>query len=345
MKHSHILKRISALILGSILFFGLGSTVSAAEYPDVRAIDWFYDYVQDVSEKGLMSGYTDTGCFGPTDKLTRGQFATILWRMDGEPGAIYDGSFPDVAGDEFYGAAVAWASENGIITGYSNNNHFGPNDYINREQLATILYRYAGSPETDATGVYNFPDGNSVNEFAVNGVAYAINNGIIKGDNGYIRPQGNVIRAECAAMISRYNADSGNNPPASPEQPADPENPTPHVHNWIEDENIIYQFSDTDIYICTCRKCGLFYGNNEDTFEVDYWTHVDETGHGSYTVVDVGVYRHLEKCSYCDEVRVGETSYYEYPAWKDGIFDQDYQYSIKLTPEQMDILGLPPLQQ
>ena len=88
---------------------------SAAEYPDVNPGDWYYEYVQDVSDKGLMSGYTDTGKFGPSDKLTRGQFATILWRMAGAPEVAYNGQFPDVSGNEFYGSAVAWASENGII--------------------------------------------------------------------------------------------------------------------------------------------------------------------------------------------------------------------------------------
>lgn len=218
-------KGMTATALSGMLVFGMGSVASAAEYPDVNPGDWYYEYVQDVSDKGLMSGYTDTGKFGPSDQLTRGQFATILWRMEGSPEVAYNGQFPDVSGNEFYGSAVAWASENGIITGYTNSGKFGAEDHINREQMATILYRYDGSPAVDQGGVYNFPDGNSVNEFALNGVAYATANGIIKGDNGYIKPQGNVIRAECATMISRFSSQE------NPDQNQGQEEPE-HVHDF-----------------------------------------------------------------------------------------------------------------
>ena len=91
-------KGMTATALSGMLVLGMGSVASAAEYPDVNPGDWYYEYVQDVSDKGLMSGYTDTGKFGPSDKLTRGQFATILWRMAGAPEVAYNGQFPDVSG-------------------------------------------------------------------------------------------------------------------------------------------------------------------------------------------------------------------------------------------------------
>ena len=248
-------KGMTATALSGMLVFGMGSVASAAEYPDVNPGDWYYEYVQDVSDKGLMSGYTDTGKFGPSDQLTRGQFATILWRMEGSPEVAYNGQFPDVSGNEFYGSAVAWASENGIITGYTNSGKFGAEDHINREQMATILYRYDGSPAVDQGGVYNFPDGNSVNEFALNGVAYAAVNGIIKGDNGYIKPQGNVIRAECATMISRFSSQE------TPDQNQGQEEPE-HVHDFstpvVEEQDV---WVDTSGYvqkeIMRCSTCDI----------------------------------------------------------------------------------------
>ena len=206
------LKGILVFMLSGFMFLGFGNTASAAEYPDVNPGDWYYQYVQDVSGKGLMSGYSDTGKFGPNDKLTRGQFATILWRMEGSPEVEYNGQFPDVAYGQFYTTPAAWASANGIITGYSSNGCFGPNDNINREQMATILYRYDGSPSVDVSSFAGFPDAGSVNEFAKNGIAYAVTNKILTGDNGNLVPQGHVVRAVCATMISRFdNGSSGNN--------------------------------------------------------------------------------------------------------------------------------------
>lgn len=175
--------------------------VMAAEYPDVTTGAWYYSYVQDVSDKGLMSGYND-GRFGPNDKLTRGQFATVLWRMNGSPD-MGSSSFADVPATSFYAKASEWARVNGVITGYSDG-RFGGNDNINREQVATILYRYSGG---EATGnIWEYPDGSSVSTFAREGMAYAVGNGIISGDNGYLNPQGDVVRAVAATMISRFNS-------------------------------------------------------------------------------------------------------------------------------------------
>ena len=238
-------KKLMAVMVSCMMFLGLGSVVSAAEYPDVNPGDWYYEYVQDVSEKGLMSGYTDTGKFGPNDKLTRGQFATILWRMAGSPEAAYNGQFPDVAGNEFYGAAVAWASENGIITGYTDSGKFGPNDNINREQMATILYRYDGSPEVDLSSYAGFPDAGSVNVFAQNGMAYAVSNQIVTGDNGYLVPQGTVVRAVCATMISRFSDSHATEP--SPEPTPDPEpQPEPEfdIQAWADKNGFVYNSTD-----------------------------------------------------------------------------------------------------
>lgn len=198
---NNLFKRLLAGTCTVCMLFFTSLPVMAAEYPDVTTGAWYYSYVQDVSDKGLMSGYND-GRFGPNDKLTRGQFATVLWRMNGSPD-MGSSSFADVPATSFYAKASEWARVNGVITGYSDG-RFGGNDNINREQVATILYRYSGG---EANGnIWEYPDGSSVSTFAREGMAYAVGNGIISGDNGYLNPQGDVVRAVAATMISRFNS-------------------------------------------------------------------------------------------------------------------------------------------
>lgn len=175
-------------------------------YPDVNESDWFYPYVKDVTEKGLMSGYSD-GTFGAYDNLGRGQFATILYRMESQPEITYDAKFPDVADGQFYTKPVLWASQNGIVTGYSATGTFGPADKITREQLAVMMYRYAkykGYDTTQRADLSRFPDAGSVSEFAQEAMSWSVANKIITGDNHKLNPQGDTARAVCATMMSRY---------------------------------------------------------------------------------------------------------------------------------------------
>lgn len=177
-------------------------------FKDVAVNSWYYDHVAYIYKQEIMTGLTDT-IFGPEDGLVRAQFAMILYRLVGEPEALYMWTFPDVGENEWYTDAVAWAGECGVITGYTNNGCFGPNDLINREQLAVMLYRYTKIQESDMGPVdysemERFEDSASVSDFAKDAVAWAVNAGIIQGDNGRINPQGNASRAECATMTERF---------------------------------------------------------------------------------------------------------------------------------------------
>lgn len=111
-------------------------------FKDVSSSDWFYDEVQYVYQKNLMNG-TGTSSFSPRDTLTRAMLVTILYRIEGEPSVSYSGKFSDVPSGRWYSKAVEWAAAQGIVGGYSNGK-FGPEDSVTREQLAAILYRYAG---------------------------------------------------------------------------------------------------------------------------------------------------------------------------------------------------------
>lgn len=177
-------------------------------YKDVTENDWYYPYVKDVFHKGLMTGLNET-TFGSADNLSRAQFAVILYRMEGAPDVDYQNLYPDVPAGQWYSGAVIWASKNGIITGYSHNGLFGTADNITREQMATMLYRYAkykGYDTEQLADLTSYPDYEKVSAFASDGMAWCVKNRIISGDGitGNLMPQGNTVRAVCATMISRF---------------------------------------------------------------------------------------------------------------------------------------------
>lgn len=208
----------------------VGTSVCAkdvSDYHDVPASAWFYSYVADVSTKGLMTGL-DENTFGASQNLGRGQFATVLYRMAESPETTYEVRFPDVPDGVFYSKPVIWASNSEIVTGYDNG-RFGASDNITREQMATMLFRYAKASglSTEAKEDYSgFPDAGRVSGFASEAVQWAVGSKIISGDNGNINPQGNVSRAVCATMISRFvSANEGGNEGGGEQTPETPENP------------------------------------------------------------------------------------------------------------------------
>ena len=181
-------------------------------FTDVPEGSWFYDYVAYVYHRGLMTGMSETK-FGPSGNLARAQFAVILYRMEGEPEVTYDEDdvFPDVTAD-WYKDAVMWGVQNGIITGYTDVGLFRPAKNITREEMAVLMYRYAKYKEKDVSvsgDLSAFPDGSSVSGFAKEAMQWAVANELITGDNGYIRPQNNLNRASCAAIIMRYDQKFG----------------------------------------------------------------------------------------------------------------------------------------
>lgn len=176
-------------------------------YSDVSEAAWFYDDAAYLYLYEMMTGLTKER-FGPAELICRGQVATILYRYAGEPDVAYSGYFPDVAEGQFYTDAVEWAAANSIITGYDDSGLFGPADPVTREQLATLLYRFASKQnyvtltEGDLT---SFPDGNMVSAFAAEAMSWSVGEGIIRGyGDGTLSPQNTAERAVCAAMIRRF---------------------------------------------------------------------------------------------------------------------------------------------
>lgn len=193
----------------TVSYGGLTDTfdVMVMPFEDVNPGDWFFEYVASVYQMNIMTGMQPT-VFGPGVDIPRAQFATILYRMEGEPDVDYSSRFPDVPDGQFYSDPVTWAAEQGIITGYSNGN-FGPNDKITREQMVVMMYRYASdylgidcSQRADLSG---YVDASWITGFAKDAMSWAVANGIISGkDATHLSPQGYACRAECAAIIDRF---------------------------------------------------------------------------------------------------------------------------------------------
>lgn len=182
-------------------------SIGAEVFSDVRKSDWFYSYVSYVLNKGIMTGMGDN-MFSPSSELSRAQFATVLYRIDGREDVSYSGRFPDVPDGTFFTKAVLWASrdEVAVISGYEDG-RFGSSDMITREQLVTMMYRYAqykGCQLEKGKSLNSFPDVAKVSSFAKESMQWAVGSGIIKGDQGSLNPQGNTSRAVCATIIQRF---------------------------------------------------------------------------------------------------------------------------------------------
>lgn len=178
-------------------------------FADVNAGDWFYQDVLFSYEKGLMSGM-DAAAFAPYANTTRAQIAVIFYRMEGSPAVEGENSFTDVvrdSGTTWFYDAVTWAQQNGIMGGYSNSS-FAPNDPITREQLAAIFYRYAQYKGYDTTqggmAIREFDDYESISDYAMGAMAWAVNTGLVKGDSNLLYPKGTATRAELAALFHRF---------------------------------------------------------------------------------------------------------------------------------------------
>ena len=156
-------------------------------FHDVTARDWFYDAVKYVYEKGLMDG-VDAGVFAPNDTLTRAMVWTIIARAEG---------VDTTGGATWYAKAQEYVTAKGISDGEN------PNAPITRQELVTMLYRLAGEPAV--SGTITAPDASSVSSWAQSAMTWAMNIGLVEGDeNGAVTPTATATRAQAAALIMRY---------------------------------------------------------------------------------------------------------------------------------------------
>ncbi len=173
-------------------------------YTDVASNAWYYEAVWFAAENDFMAGYGGN-LFGPSDNLSRGQLAQILYNLAGRPAVQNDGSFTDVTPRAWYAKAVAWAVKQGIVRGYSNG-LFGPDNSITREQLAVMLWQYSESPASTGENL-PFTDASEASNYALEALRWAVENGVISGKkNDLLDPQGLATRAQIAQMLKNLLA-------------------------------------------------------------------------------------------------------------------------------------------
>lgn len=180
---------------------------SGGSFTDVAEGAWYRTAVDYVYEKGLMSGMGNDS-FAPDTTLTRAMLAQMLYKLGGgQPGD--SASFEDVDSNAWYAAAVNWAAAKGIVSGVGSGG-FAPEASITREQLAVMLWKYAGAPVVNSDLLDDFTDAGEANDYAVQALAWAVENGIIAGQgNGTLSPGGQATRAQVAQMFMSYMEKQG----------------------------------------------------------------------------------------------------------------------------------------
>ena len=215
-----ILKRTAAYLLAAAILAAGGTAAGAAAesntdtgFSDVDAGSWYADAVAYVRDNGLMSGTSDT-TFEPDSTMTRAMLVTTLYRAAGSPPLENEDlgyPFADVPGDTWYADGVYWARQNGVVNGFTEE-EFGPDAPVSREQIAAILWRYAGSPAAQAGT--DFADEDAISAYAVQAVDWARANGVVNGSEGNrFLPQDHATRAEVATILRNYmtRTESGDN--------------------------------------------------------------------------------------------------------------------------------------
>ena len=197
-------------------------TCPIAAYADADPAAWYHDGVHWAVESGVMSGWEDavTGrpVFAPDGDTSRAMVAVMLWRLEGEPPADAALTFDDVQAGKWYSDAIRWAAGVGVITGWDDavtgRPVFAPDDAVTREQLATMLWRYAKYKGADVsvgedTNILSYGDALDVSEYAIPAMQWACGSGVVGGYDDLsgariLAPCSASSRAEIATMMQRF---------------------------------------------------------------------------------------------------------------------------------------------
>lgn len=179
-----------------------GDKCPSAPFTDVNTSLWYHEEIDYVVENGLMNGDSPT-TFAPQRELSRAELAQILYNKEGRPAVEGDMVFADVPAGEWFYPAILWANQEEVVGGDSPTT-FVPNRAITREELAVMLYRYAGKPAASGS-LKDFTDGDEVSTWAEDAMVWAVTEGIISGDTPTtLDPGDGATRAEAAAMLMRF---------------------------------------------------------------------------------------------------------------------------------------------
>lgn len=185
---------------------GIEPGCPTAQFTDMDHNGWYHLFIDYVVENGLMAG-TSATTFSPDATVTRGMLVQTLYAMEGKPASSGTGGFSDVMSDRWYTAAVSWAAANGVASGYEDGT-FRPDQAITREQLATMLYAYAGYKGRNGgtmADIASFSDVGDISGYAVNPMRWAVGAGLMEGrgtENGtMLSPKATAMRSELAVVL------------------------------------------------------------------------------------------------------------------------------------------------
>lgn len=179
-------------------------------FTDVAPGAWYYDDVAYVYEHKLFDGVTSTS-FNPSGKMQRCMMTTVLHRLAGKPAVSYAPLFTDILDGQWYTEGTIWAGQREVVTGVGGGK-FSPFANITRQEIAVILYRYAGQMGYNvgqSADLSRFGDSGTVASWGQEAVSWAVGTGILNGNNGFLLPYGDATRAEVSAMLHRFEVWSG----------------------------------------------------------------------------------------------------------------------------------------
>lgn len=175
-------------------------------FTDLGDKQWYHDSIDYAVENGLLEGTSPT-TMEPNATLIRAQLAQILYNIEDKPAVTGEMIFEDVPASEWFYSPILWANQNDIINGTSPTT-FEPLEDISRQDLALMLYRYAGEPKVTGD-LDGFTDADQVGDWAEEAMAWAVAEGIVLGDTPTtLNPTGTATRAEAAAMLQRFLEDA-----------------------------------------------------------------------------------------------------------------------------------------
>lgn len=187
--------------------FMLGYGDAAKADYALPALQWYHDGVAFCMKNGYLSADSN-GYFFPNENATRAAYVEAMWKLAGKPASEAELTFADITPDTNTAKAACWAAQEGIFTGYSAEK-FGPDDSLTREQLVTVLLRFAKHEGVDVTAaagsIQSYQDYAGISAYAVEAMDWACDAGILNGDNGKLKPQNPCTRAQLAAILLRYS--------------------------------------------------------------------------------------------------------------------------------------------
>ncbi len=179
---------------------------SGLPFTDVAKDAWYFPAVEYVFNNGLMNGTTAT-TFAPNVNLNRAMMAAVLYNMEGKPACDKSGLFSDVENGKWYTDAINWAASNNIVSGMPDGT-YAPNQALTREQMASILYRYAEYKGIDVSAradLSTFTDGTTVSPWAQDVIQWAVAEKLMSGNGNELQPKGTASRAQVATVLMNYS--------------------------------------------------------------------------------------------------------------------------------------------